>query len=159
MANLVYLTLKGEIQGLISEKCCTLNSVGNKAQIAHRDQIMVYAANHTISRVQNVNHHDMVVIKPIDKSSPLLAKAINDNETLHCEFDFYRTNRAGMAEIFYRVKLIKAKISNISLIVPHITTSPADEIQEKISFSYESINWEHFSAGTSAFSLWDERIY
>ncbi|EBO5209365.1 TPA: type VI secretion system tube protein Hcp, partial [Salmonella enterica subsp. enterica serovar Enteritidis] len=24
---------------------------------------------------------------------------------------------------------------------------------------YESINWEHCIAGTSAFSLWDERVF
>ncbi|EAW6109197.1 type VI secretion system tube protein Hcp, partial [Salmonella enterica subsp. enterica serovar Enteritidis] len=26
-------------------------------------------------------------------------------------------------------------------------------------FIYESINWEHCIAGTSAFSLWDERVF
>ncbi|EAV1360067.1 TPA: type VI secretion system tube protein Hcp, partial [Salmonella enterica subsp. enterica serovar Enteritidis] len=31
--------------------------------------------------------------------------------------------------------------------------------QESISFIYESINWEHCIAGTSAFSLWDERVF
>ena len=31
MANLIYLTLNGEKQGLISAGCCSLDSVGNKA--------------------------------------------------------------------------------------------------------------------------------
>ncbi len=33
MANLVYLTLNGELQGLISAGCSSLDSIGNKAQL------------------------------------------------------------------------------------------------------------------------------
>ncbi|MDX6941882.1 type VI secretion system tube protein Hcp, partial [Enterobacter kobei] len=31
--------------------------------------------------------------------------------------------------------------------------------EEIIELSYESISWEHLIAGTSAYSLWDERIF
>ena len=41
MANPVYLTLNGELQGLISSGCSSMPSIGNKAQIAHQDQIML----------------------------------------------------------------------------------------------------------------------
>lgn len=51
MANISYLSLSGETQGLISAGCSTLDSVGNKAQPEHKDQIMVYALMHSISRV------------------------------------------------------------------------------------------------------------
>lgn len=74
MANISYLSLSGETQGLISAGCSTLDSVGNKAQPEHKDQIMVYALMHSISRSQNVNHHELIITKPVDKSSPLLAK-------------------------------------------------------------------------------------
>ncbi len=80
MANISYLSLSGETQGLISAGCSTLDSVGNKAQPEHKDQIMVYALMHSISRSQNVNHHELIITKPVDKSSPLLAKALSDNE-------------------------------------------------------------------------------
>ncbi len=39
MANISYLSLSGETQGLISAGCSTLDSVGNKAQPEHKDQI------------------------------------------------------------------------------------------------------------------------
>ena len=35
MANISYLSLSGETQGLISAGCSTLDSVGNKAQPEH----------------------------------------------------------------------------------------------------------------------------
>lgn len=51
MANTMWLTLHGQAQGLISAGCASVNSIGNKSQTAHRDQIMVMAANHGMSRV------------------------------------------------------------------------------------------------------------
>ena len=71
MANVTYLTLNGQLQGLISAGCSSLASIGNKAQIAHLDQIMVLSMNHSLSRSQNVNHLMMTVRKPMDKSSPM----------------------------------------------------------------------------------------
>ncbi|MER1976132.1 Hcp family type VI secretion system effector [Pseudocitrobacter faecalis] len=158
MANIVYLTLKGETQGLISAGCSSLQSVGNKAQVSHRDQILVYALSHSISRVQNVNHHEVIIVKPLDKSSPLLGKAISENETLECEFDIYRTSPEGRNERCYQIKLSKAHIANIDFVIPHCILEPGGEMQEKIAFSYESINWEHNIAGTCAFSFWQDRI-
>ena len=49
MANPVYLTLNGELQGLISSGCSSMPSIGNKAQIAHQDQIMVTSLSHGLS--------------------------------------------------------------------------------------------------------------
>ncbi|HAZ8272911.1 TPA: Hcp family type VI secretion system effector [Citrobacter koseri] len=153
------MALNGQAQGLISAGCASVNSIGNKSQPAHRDQIMVMTVNHGMSRVQNVNHQCLTFIKPVDKSSPLLGKAITDNETLNCEFSFYRTNRAGLNECYYTLKLINARISSIHLQVPHTIDDCAGQPEEVIELSYESIAWEHLIAGTSAYSIWDERIY
>ncbi|HGW5507713.1 TPA: Hcp family type VI secretion system effector [Citrobacter koseri] len=159
MANTMWLALNGQAQGLISAGCASVNSIGNKSQSAHRDQIMVMTVNHGMSRAQNVNHQCLTFIKPVDKSSPLLGKAITDNETLNCEFSFYRTNRAGLNECYYTLKLINARISSIHLQVPHTIDDCAGQPEEVIELSYESIAWEHLIAGTSAYSIWDERIY
>lgn len=159
MANLIYLTLNGEQQGLISAGCSSLASIGNKAQIAHRDQIMVLGMSHGLSRAQNVNHLALSIQKPLDKSTPLLSKAITENECLTCDFEFYRTNRFGINELYYKVKLIKARISDIHLSVPHTINDSGGQPEESISFIYESITQEHHIAGTSAYSLWEERIF
>ena len=120
---------------------------------------MVTGLNHGLSRMQNVNHQDLTIQKPIDKSSPLLSKAINENECLTCDFEYYRTNRFGINELYYRVKLINARISSIHSSVPHSINDSAGQPEESVSFSYESINWEHCIAGTSAYSLWHERVF
>ena len=159
MAGLVYLTLVGEIQGLISSACLSQASVGNKAQIAHSDQILVYSLSHTLSRERNVNHHNVSIVKPLDKSSPLLAKAITENESLSCVFDFYRTDKAGCMECYYRLKLTDARIAELDLHIPHSVSQNGKEAQDRVSFSYKSISWEHINAGTSTYSLWEENIF
>ena len=158
MANLVYLTLNGQLQGLISAGCSSQSSIGNKAQTGHADQIMVLGLTHGMTRQQNVNHQALTIAKPVDKSSPLLGKAINENECLSCEFHFYRTNRAGMNECYYKLALINARIAGIHLQVPHTINDSEGQPEESIEFTYESISWEHCTAGTSGYSLWGERI-
>ncbi|WMY74030.1 Hcp family type VI secretion system effector [Buttiauxella selenatireducens] len=159
MANLVYLTLNGQQQGLISAGCSSQASIGNKAQIAHMDQIMVLGLSHGLSRAQNVNHLALTIQKPVDKSSPLLSKSITENECLTCDFDYYRTNRFGINELYFKVKLINARIAKISHNVPHTISNSQGQPEESISFTYESITQEHCIAGTSAYSLWEERIF
>lgn len=159
MANIMWLTLKGTSQGMISAGCASMNSIGNKAQPAHQDQIMVMAVHHGMSRAKNVNHQCLTFIKPVDKSSPLLGKAITDNETLSCEFHLYRTSQTGLNECYYVLKLINARISSIHLQVPHTINDSEGQPEEIIELSYESIAWEHRIAGTSAYSIWDARVF
>ena len=135
-------------------------SIGNKAQIAHQDQIMVTSLSHGLSRAQNVNHQELTITKPVDKSSPLLGKAISENECLTCDFCILPHQPAfGINEPYYKLKLANARLSNIGLTVPHTINDSPGQAEESVSFTYESINWEHSVAGTSAYSLWSERIF
>ncbi|AVF36953.1 Hcp family type VI secretion system effector [Rahnella sikkimica] len=159
MANLIYLTLNGQTQGLISAGCSSLDSIGNKAQIAHLDQIMVYELSHMIAREQNTSHQPIIIQKPIDKSSPLLGKAIYENELLTCIFDFYRTNRFGVSELYYKIKLTEASIKNIRLHSPNALRESGGQPVEIIGINYKSITWEHIPGGTSAYSFWEDRVF
>ncbi|MFU2315784.1 type VI secretion system tube protein TssD [Rahnella sp. PCH160] len=120
MAHLIYLTLNGQTHGLISAGCSSQDSIGNKAQIAYQDQIMVYDLSHAISREENANHHPVFITKPIDKSSLLLCKSVSENEILTCDFDVHRINKFGINELFYKFKLTKARITNIEVIFPNV---------------------------------------
>lgn len=159
MANLIYLTLNGQLQGLISSGCSSRASIGNKAQTIHLDQIMIYELSHGLTRNQNVNHQTVIIKKPVDKSSPLLNKSITENETLTCNFEFYRTNQAGINELYYKIKLIDATIKDIRLSSPDSLNNPGGQPTEMISFTYNSVEWEHCLAGTSSYSLWNTRVY
>lgn len=119
MANVIYATVKGKQQGLISAGCSSMDSIGNKGQAGHLDQILINSLNYAMSREQHVSHHPVVFTKPIDKSSPLLGVAISSNESLEVLFEFYRTNASGAQELYFTILLTDATISDISGSHPH----------------------------------------
>ena len=69
------------------------------------------------------------------------------------------TNRFGINEVYYKLKLINARIARIGLQLPHTILNSEGQAEEAISFTYESIYQDHCIAGTRAFSLWRERIF
>ncbi|MCS3602364.1 type VI secretion system Hcp family effector [Buttiauxella sp. BIGb0471] len=159
MANNIYLSLTGAQQGLLSEGCSSYDSIGNAFQTAHLNEIMVYELAYAISRDQNVNHQPLTFKKPIDKSSPLLASAISNNEKMEAIFETYRTDKSGIQMLFYRIKLIKATIADINLVSPNSLTHHDAQPIETVSLKYESITWEHIRSGTSGYSLWEDRVF
>lgn len=159
MANIIYGTIKGEKQGLISAGCSTPDSIGNKYQKGHEDQMLILELINLMTRESNVQLHPIQIRKPIDKATPLLALAMNQNERLTCEFVFYRMNASGGLELFFKIKLTGATLSEIRMFSPNSLTHNEIQSDESISFKYESITWEHVMAGTSAYSIWDDRVY
>lgn len=82
-------------QGLISSGCSSQDSIGNKCQVGHFDEIMVLAYSH--DRVAGSDgsvtggrgqHKPVVITKNIDKSSPLIAGALHDGEEIKCSIEF-----------------------------------------------------------------------
>ncbi|MDC9597221.1 Hcp family type VI secretion system effector [Xenorhabdus anantnagensis] len=159
MANLIYATIKGKKQGLISAGCSTADSIGNKYQAGHEDEVLILSFEHEITRMSNVNHRPVSFIKPIDKSSPLLGVAIDNNEELEVEFFFYRTSISGGNELYYSVKLKSASIERVNVNYPHSINHNNHQPEEMISIKYKSITWQHHAAGTSGYSFWEDRVY
>ncbi|GAB7263352.1 Hcp family type VI secretion system effector [Dickeya ananatis] len=143
MSHVIYLTLEGDQQGLISSGCSTLDSIGNRYQQGHENQIQVLGLNHTITREENVAHHLIQLIKPIDKSSPLLGVSVTSNESLTANFFFYRTNQAGQLEVFYELKLTDARIVEVSASYPHSLNDNGSLPYEVVMLKYKTIAWNH----------------
>ncbi|MBX9445363.1 Hcp family type VI secretion system effector [Dickeya chrysanthemi] len=159
MSHIIYLTLEGNQQGLISSGCSTFDSIGNRYQKGHENQIQVLGLNHTITREENVAHHPIQLIKPIDKSSPLLGVSVTSNESLTANFFFYRTNLAGQLEIFYELKLTDARIVEVSATYPHSLNDSDSLPYEVIMLRYNTIEWTHKTAGTSGYSIWNDNQF
>ncbi|CAI0690690.1 Hcp family type VI secretion system effector [Serratia fonticola] len=159
MANLVYMTLKGEKQGLISAGCSSFDSIGNKFQSGHADQCMVYALTHGINREQHASHQPFIITKPIDKATPLIGMAISNNEELYLLLDFYRTSSQGQQEKYFSVEIRKANLKRVGMNYPHLLTNADSQPEEVLSVSYNDIKWTHHIAGTTGYSVWDDRVY
>lgn len=122
MANHGYMTISGKDQGLISAGCSTQDSIGNKCQTGHTDEIMVLSYSHNMVNIGNVNkptHSPIIITKSVDKSSPLLAQALSTREEINCTISFYRVSSFGMQEKFYSVSINGGIIADLTLEMPH----------------------------------------
>lgn len=159
MAHVAYITINGEKQGLISSGCNTKDSMGNKFQEPHKNEITVLACDHHMSKnpqQHSKNHSPIFITKNIDKSTPLLATAFAKQEHLNCVIDFFRTNEQGYNEKFYSIELKKAVISDISFSLPHTVHNYQHEMCEVIALSYQEITWNHNVCGTMGYDNWDQ---
>lgn len=150
----IYLSLSGQRQGSISAGCNTKQSIGNKCQLSHIDQISVFEVNYGIAMQDNKSLIPLTIRKPIDKSSPLLFQAVNDNEELDCEFDFYRTDSAGMQVIYYKVRLKKSHITELNIVHPHSLQNENGDPEEIVTFQFDTISIEHVAANTTGWAAW-----
>lgn len=153
MSDIIYLTLKGGKQGLISAGCSTYDSVGNRYQSEHTDEILVYSTDYDIARNQNVSHADFIFIKADDKSSPLLLSAITSNEILDCEFKYHRIDKSGGLLHYKTIRLTKSSIVRIKNIHPNSLIENESYPLETVSLRYESITVNHIAASTSGYSI------
>ncbi|MBX8490167.1 Hcp family type VI secretion system effector [Pseudomonas cichorii] len=157
MANHGYMTIQGKIQGSISAGCSSEESIGKKCQMGHRDEIMVLSFAHHMSNVGNIRHathRPVVIVKNVDKSSPLLAQALANREPVDCIIDFYRTSSNGLQEKFYTVEIKDGLICDLMLDIPHSILQSGAEAQEHMSIRYSEIIWTHHLARTRGSAFW-----
>ena len=161
MANHSYMTIIGKKQGLISAGCSSQDSIGNKCQAGHEDEIMVLACSHNMAAGNDGTtsggrgkHMPVVITKNIDKSTPLLASALHEGEEVECKINFYRTSPAGFHEKYFTVMLGGGRIANLSVQVPHAIHMGDAQPQEFMAIRYREISWVHHQASTSAYSSW-----
>ncbi|CAM3704817.1 Major exported protein [Vibrio aerogenes CECT 7868] len=159
MAHVAYITINGEKQGMISSGCNTKDSMGNKFQETHTDEITVLACKHHMAKSpaqHGKSHQPIMIIKNIDKASPLLATAFAKQEHLDCTINFYRTNEQGYNEKFYSIELKKALISGLTFSLPHTVQAHDQEMNEILELSYKEIIWNHNVSGTMGYDNWDQ---
>lgn len=121
MANHGYMTISGKTQGLISAGCSTQDSIGNKCQSGHTDEIMVLSYSHNMANIGNINkptHSPLIITKNVDKSSPLLAQALSSSEEISCTISFYRISAYGLQEKFFTIEIEGGIIADLTLDMP-----------------------------------------
>lgn len=144
MSNIIYLRITGERQGNISADCGGEASIGNRWQQNHTDEIFAFSLRHDVTNTGRGCHFQALEFtKTIDKSSPLLSNAINNNERLFIEIDFYRINRTGHWERYYYIQLRNASVSKIDTDI-NIKRLP----YEHISVIYDYILCKHLITNT-----------
>jgi type VI secretion system secreted protein Hcp len=134
-----YVAMKANSNDIVAEPT-TITMGGDEVA----GMIEGYAFDHQITADGRglVTHGEIRIIKRIDKSTPLLHKAMNEGEKIDAEFWFYQPNRAsGDTERFLTLTLTEGIIISIA---PWQTTgigggNPDDPFLEAITLSYRGL--------------------
>ena len=105
-------------------------------------------------------YEPIVIRKRIDKSSPLIAKALCNNEVIEGTFKFFRPSPAGdgTTEQFFDVEIAEGRVAFIKRVSPD-TIDPASAEEpptEEVGFVFHNITWTFKPTGASHHDNWLE---
>ena len=161
MALNAYLWLKSTAQGEIR---------GSVTQAGREGSIMVIAANHQVTSPRDAasglpsgkrQHAPFTITKEVDVSSPLLYRALaNDENIEQWKLDFWRPSRSGKEFQFYTVELLNASISEIrfEMLNNQYPENMQHREREHVSFCYQKIIWTWVDGGVTAEDDWEAPI-
>lgn len=105
-------------------------------------------------------YQPLVFRKRIDKSTPLLAKALCENQVIEGIFKFFRPNPTGdgTTEQFYTIQVKKGRLASFKQISPD-SFDPASSTQpemEEVSVVFHTISWTYANGGVMHEDTWDQ---
>lgn len=103
-------------------------------------------------------HGPIRILKRIDKSSPLLLRALTRNEVIDGTFRFYRPNPSGdgTTEHYYTVEIRNGLITGLRTLSPNVLDPQAAQLPptEEVSFVFHSITWTYENGGVTHADEW-----
>jgi type VI secretion system secreted protein Hcp len=159
MAETVHLYLKAngaDIKGESSQE-----SLGRKDSIecVHYEQEVKTAREQGTGMVTGRRQYQPLrIIKRIDKASPLLMKALTNNEKIDGVFKFFRPNPKGdgTTEQFFSVEIKEGHIASVKDYVPN--TLEKEEVHhpplEEVTFVFKTIKWTFTNGGVTHQDSW-----
>jgi len=101
----------------------------------------------------------MILKKRIDKSSPLLAKSLCNNEVIEGKFLFFRPNPTGdgTTQQFFTIEIAGGRLSGIKRVSPN-TIDPAAALEpptEEVAMVFHTITWTFVDGGITHTDTWD----
>ena len=113
MALRVHMTVEGNTQGKVTEACSQRTGREDTVELVALDQGIRIPMNDESGQVTgHCRFEPLVVNKEIDRSSPMIQKALVTNELLTVTLQFYRfaSDGKGKEELYYTILLEKATV-------------------------------------------------
>ncbi|SHN72433.1 Hcp family type VI secretion system effector [Desulfovibrio litoralis] len=170
MPTPAYMTIIGTKQGNITEGNFTENSVGNIWQEDHQNEILVEAFEHQVIIPRDPQsgqptgqrvHRPLKITKVLDKSSPLLFRALTSGEILpKVSMKFYRTSTSGAMEHYFTIDLEDALIVDITDYMPNCQDPAQSHFThlEDVFMTYRKIIKTHVVASTTESDDWRKPV-
>ncbi|MFO0651556.1 MAG: type VI secretion system tube protein TssD [Polyangiales bacterium] len=160
MAETVHLYLKANGSDIQGQSTQTSLGRENSIECVYYEQAVQTAREAGSGMATGRRQYEPLLIrKRIDKSTPLIAKALVENAVIDADFKFFRPNPTGdgTTEQFYTVSLKQGRVSSQKqwspdTIVPATSTEPP---LEEVSFVFHTISWTHTNGGITHEDTWD----
>lgn len=165
MAETVHLFLKAN--GVDIKGDSSLTSAERSDSIECLAYDWAASVPHEQGAAVKTGHRQMqpiVIRKRIDRASPLLAKALFENQKIEATFKFYRHNPSdGMEENYYNVTIEEARLASLRQISPWcLNTNQSGDMNgdepatEEVGFVFHTIEVTHPNGGISHRDTWSE---
>jgi len=161
MAETVHLFMKAN--GNAVEGDSTQTSLGRENSIeclSFSDAVRTAREKGSGMATGRRSYEPLVFRKRIDRSSPLLAKALCNNEVIEGVFRFYRPSPAGdgTTEQFFTVEIAEGRIAHIHRTSPDsIDPASAQEPPtEEVGIVFHTVTWTYEPSGAAHSDSWRE---
>ena len=157
MALNAYMRITSDTQGEIK---------GSVTQAGREDSMMVIGFSHEVESPRDASsglptgkrqHKPLTITKEIDKATPLLMKALTNNENLsEVTIQFWEPSRSGKETQFYTIELRNASICEIrqEMLNNKYPENMQHKEREHVSFVYQKITWTYMDGGITASDDW-----
>lgn len=102
----------------------------------------------------------IVIHKRIDKASPLLSKALVENQRIDGTFKFFRPSPSGdgTTEQYYSIQIEDGRIDSIRQLLPDVLhpTSTGSPPVEEVRIVFNKITWTFNPTGASHTDSWKQ---
>lgn len=159
MAETVHLFLKASGSDIKGESSQSSLGRADSIECVYFEQAAKSAREAASGLATGRRQYDPIVIhKRIDKATPLLAKALVNNEGVEGTFKFYRPNPKGdgTTQQFFSVAIKGGRVFSQKLLVPN-TLDPElvnEPPLEEVGFVFHTINWTYTDGGISHEDTW-----
>jgi type VI secretion system secreted protein Hcp len=159
MAETVHLYLKANQKEILGESTQHSNDRENSIECLSFSHEIKTAREATSGLASGRRQYEPLrITKRIDASSPLLLKAMVENQRIDGEFRFFRPNPIGdgNTQPFYTITIADGRIAGMKQ-MSEDTLNPAQSVRpplEEVTFVLETISWTYLPTGATHEDSW-----
>jgi type VI secretion system secreted protein Hcp len=160
MAETVHLYLKANGTEIKGDSTQTSLGRENSIECVYYEQAVATAREAGTGMATGRRQYAPLLIrKRLDKSSPLLMKAMVENQAVEGTFKFFRPNPNGdgTTEQFYTVTIRQGRIASVRQYVPDalVPASSNEPPLEEVTFVFHTIAWTFTEGGVTHEDTWN----
>lgn len=162
MAQSIALFLKSNGEDIKGES--TVSSLGREESIEclfFEDSVRTAREKSSGMATGRRTYEPIKFLKRIDKSSPLLARSLCNNEVVEAKFQFFRPSPAGdgTTEHFFTLEVTGARLAYIRRTSPDTIDPASSELPptEEVGIVFHDITWTYEPSGASHHDNWRDQ--